>query len=131
MVALPLILLLLGVCEFGRLLWVRQGLERVAIAGARCVGMGVSSCQVSGAYDATATQTYIVSEAANWRLTLAGSNVAVTTSTTCGNVTGMTQVTLSYTFQTVIPGLLPVIASGDQISASACFPNAAVVAAGG
>ena len=47
--------------------------------------------------------TYIKGVASGWGVTLANANVTLNNSTTCAGVSGFSQVTITYTFQTVIP----------------------------
>src|SRR5271154_1097099 len=43
-VALPLLMLVLGIFEFARLYWTQEALQESATAGARCMGILQSSC---------------------------------------------------------------------------------------
>jgi hypothetical protein len=40
-----------------------------------------------------------------------------------GACLGLSQVSISYTFETVIPGLLAMLSGGSALTAQACFPN--------
>ena len=123
MVALPLLLLIFGVIEFGRALWARQGLQETAIAGARCMGLVQSPCGSSGVYSASMTMSYVQATASGWVLTLPASSVSLNPSTTCAGVSGFSQVTLTYTFQTAVPFLINALSAGVPLTATACFPN--------
>jgi Flp pilus assembly protein TadG len=122
----PLLLVVFGVFEFGRLLWTREALQETATAAARCMGMTSSSCASGGAYSAANTQTYIQGLANTWGVTLTSANISLNNSTTCAGVTapnGFSSVTLSYTFQSVVPSLVTALSSGTPLTSVACFPN--------
>lgn len=130
LLAMPLLLLVLGILEFGRLMWFREALQMTANQGARCMGVVASSCASGGAYNATNTTTYIENVANNWGITLANANVVLARPSTNANclptlttpVTPMSEVTITYTFQTAIPQLLNMLV-GKSLTARACFPN--------
>jgi Flp pilus assembly protein TadG len=122
----PLLILIFGVFEFGRLLWVRQALQETATAAARCMGMSASSCAASGAYSASATNTYIVNLAGGWGVTLTASNITLDNNATCAGVTatnGFSSVTITYTFQSVVPSFISSLNGGKALTSTACFPN--------
>jgi Flp pilus assembly protein TadG len=130
LLATPLLLLVLGILEFGRLMWFREALQMTANQGARCMGVVASSCASSGAYNATNTTTYIESVANNWGITLANANVVLARPSTNANclptlstpATPMSEVTITYTFQTAVPQLLHMLV-GKSLTSHACFPN--------
>jgi Flp pilus assembly protein TadG len=117
----PFMLVLFGVIEFGRLLWTLNALQETAIAGARCMGVLNSACAASGAYSSTNATTFVRSTASGWGVGLTAANVSLNNSTSCAGVTNFSQVTITYTFQSVIP-LVSQLAS-YPISVNACFPN--------
>jgi hypothetical protein len=117
------LLLLFGGIEYSRLLWTREALQQTAIIGARCVGMPQTNCSSAGVYNATSATTFIENTAASWSIALPASGISVSTSTSCGGVSGFSQVSLTYTFQTVAPTLLAMPAGGSALTATACFPN--------
>ncbi len=122
----PLLLMMFGVEEFGRLLWTREALQETAAAAARCMAMTSTSCAAAGAYSASSTGAYVKSTASNWAVTLADANITLNNNTTCAGVSapnGFSSVTLSYTFQSVVPNFLSALSSGKALSATACFPN--------
>jgi Flp pilus assembly protein TadG len=122
----PLLLLTLGVFEFGRLLWTREALQETASAGARCMGMSATSCGSGGTYSATNTTTYIEGVANNWGVTLTNADIALNNSTTCAGVSapnGFSTVTISYTFQSIVPNEVKALTGGEALSNTACFPN--------
>ena len=122
----PLLLLIFGVFEFGRLLWVREALQETATAGARCMGMSASSCAASGAYNSSSTTTYIENTATGWGVTLTASNITLNNNATCAGITatnGFSAVTINYTFQSVVPTFVSSLSGGKTITSTACFPN--------
>jgi Flp pilus assembly protein TadG len=121
LVIIPLMLVLFGVIEFGRLLWTLNALQETAIAGARCMGVLNTSCAASGAYNATDATSYVKSVANGWGVTLATSNLTLNNAATCAGVSDFSQVTITYTFQTVVPLLSPLVSY--PMTLNACFPN--------
>jgi Flp pilus assembly protein TadG len=117
----PFILVLFGVIEFGRLLWTLNALQETAIAGARCMGVLNTSCAVSGAYSSTNTTAYIQSVAAGWDVTVPAGNITLNSGASCAGVANFSQVTITYTFQSVIPMISPLVS--DPLTVNACFPN--------
>lgn len=123
LIGVPLLLLIFGIVEFGRLMWTREALHHSAIAGARCMGMTQSACGTAGAYDVKMTQDYVVSQAGSWSVHLSTANITLNPAATCGGVTGFSQVTVAYTFQSLAPALISTLTGGRQLVATACFPN--------
>jgi Flp pilus assembly protein TadG len=123
LLAIPFLMFSFGIIECGRLIWTDEALEATAAIGARCMGVLASSCASSGTYSSTNTQNYIISVASGWNVTLPTSALTLSTAGTCGGVAGFSQVTITYTFQTVVPLLLDSLANGVSMSVQACFPN--------
>ncbi|HET6236621.1 MAG TPA: TadE/TadG family type IV pilus assembly protein [Acetobacteraceae bacterium] len=123
MVAVPLIVLTLGTIEFGRLMWTRQALEATAIQVARCVDVLASYCESGGAYNATDTTNYAEQVVGGWGIALSSSVFTINSNMASSGCAGLSQVSISYTFQTVIPGLLFMLSGGEAVTAQACFPN--------
>jgi Flp pilus assembly protein TadG len=119
----PLVLVLFGILEFGRLIWINNALQETAIDAARCAGILESSCATGGAYSSGKTTTYVQSVANAWGITVPTANVTSTANTTCAGIGGFSQVTISYTFQSVVPQVLPSLSGGLPLSATACFPK--------
>jgi Flp pilus assembly protein TadG len=126
---LPMFLMLVfGSIEFGRLLWTRQALQEAAIAGARCMAIAQgstqhSSCASSGSYSAATTKSYIQSVASGWGLTVPTSGIALYPTGSSTGCTGLSQVTLTSTFTSVVPKLVRLAAGGTTLTATACYPN--------
>lgn len=127
LIAGPMLLLIIGTVEFGRLMWTREALEMTAIEGARCMGVLDPSCASGGAYSSANTTSYIESVASAWGITLTGANMTLNPSTTTGSCSGLSasvsEVTLAYTFQTVVPGLVTALSGGTPLTGHACFPR--------
>jgi Flp pilus assembly protein TadG len=120
----PLLMLMFAVASFGQYFWAEEGLQEAAIAGARCVGILSVNCTSGRAYNAANTTSYIQAEALKWSLTLPSSGIVVNTSTTCAGVSGFSQVSLTYTFQAIVPQLMNLSSSGNTLTATSCFPTA-------
>ena len=123
LLSVPLLMVLFGTVEFGRMYWTQHVLQETASTGARCVGVLQSGCTKSGVYNAATTISYISSMAATDGIVLTGSNISVNNNTTCSGLSGFSTVRISYTFSTVLPTFLTALASGPLLSATACFPN--------
>ena len=113
----------LGSIEFGRLVWTREALHATAIAGARCMGIHQNACASGGAYNAANSQSYITAVANGMGLSLPVADMTLNAAATCAGVTGFSQVSISYSFQTVIPGVVTSWRNGVPLTVSACFPN--------
>ena len=123
LIAVPLLLIVFGTIEYGRLMWTREALQQTAIAGARCMGLVQTSCGTSGTYDSGMTQSYVIAQGAQWSIPLTTSSVTLNNSATCGGVGGFSQVTIAYAFSSLVPQEITALANGANLSASACFPN--------
>jgi Flp pilus assembly protein TadG len=99
-------LFVLGLVEFGRALWYQSTLDYAVQSAARCGAVNATACGT-----VAAIQQYAVSMAPGLPVTT--SNFTVT-SPSCG-----VQVVGRYTFQTIVPQLLPYTMN---LSATACFP---------
>lgn len=118
-----LLLLSFGIYEFGRWAWTLEALQESAAAGARCVGIGQSSCEASGSYSSSSTVTYVQNIAAGWGLSVPSADITSTNSTTCGSVSGFSQVQISYVFFTAVPKYIPVPTGGTTLTVQSCYPN--------
>ncbi len=117
------ITLMLGVCEYARFAWTNEAVQETAFAGARCVGMTLNNCSVSGVYNESSAVAFIQSEAQKWGVTIPSTGIQISTATSCNGVSGFSQVRLSYTFQSFIPALVNFLSTGKVITGSACFPT--------
>ena len=123
MVAAPLLLLVAGIFEYGRLYWTQEALQESATAGARCIAVLQSNCASSGAYSSGSTLTYIQGVANNWGITIPSADITSTNSVSCGGISGFSQVSITYTFKTLIPNLIPIGSSGKSLTVQSCYPN--------
>ncbi len=129
-VAPMFLMLAFGTIEFGRVLWTKQALQETAVAGARCMAIAqtahasqnTGSCASSGTYSASNTKTYIQNVATGWGLSLTVSDILLSPSAS-GGCAGLSQVTLTKTFTSVVPLLVHLSAGGITLTASACYPN--------
>lgn len=121
--ALAMTLIVVGFVEFGRLAWTFEVLQEVAAEGARCMGLGASSCAAAGVYNAADTTTYVVDLATSRGVTIDAAMVSLNNAATCGGASGFSQVSISYDFTTVAPALLTTLVHGFTVPAAACFPN--------
>lgn len=121
--ALAMTMIVVGVVEYGRLVWTSEVLQEAAAEGARCMGLRAASCASSGAYSASNTTNYVVSLATSRGVAITNANVALSNAAVCGGASGFSQVSISYDFTTVAPALLTNLAGGFIVPASACFPN--------
>ena len=114
-IVLPvLLLLLLGIIDFGRLFWTYTTLHRASDAAARCAAIQAAGCTTIGD-----TQNYAVAQA--FGLVIDASAFAVTDQG-CG-----VQVVATYNFGFVVPWLDVVSSSGTRgsmtLTATACYPD--------
>jgi Flp pilus assembly protein TadG len=123
MVAGPLLALLFGTIEFGRVMWLRQALEETATMGARCMGIPQPECMSGTDFDATAARAFIIEEAKTWGLQIAVDDLVIDRAATCSGLPGFSTVAVSYTFSSAVPMLVEAIGVGPTLSSQACFPN--------
>jgi Flp pilus assembly protein TadG len=122
LVSLVMMTWIFGIMEIARAFWTYQIIQEVAVQGARCMGIKASSCAPGGTYSATAAQTYMVGVASKLGLTLPASDIAPNRPAVCATVTGFSSVTISYTFNTNLPALIPQLSS-IVLTASSCNFN--------
>jgi hypothetical protein len=121
--ALAMVMIIVGIAEFGRLVWTFEVLQEAASEGARCMGLRASSCATAGAYSSVSTTNYIVSLATSRGVVIKGAMVALNNAAICGGAGGFSEVSITYDFTTMAPALLTSLAGGFTVPASACFPN--------
>jgi hypothetical protein len=100
-----LLTVMLGIFEFGRMLWAQNALHYAVEQAARCATIDVATCGNPGD-----TQTYASTVSA---YTFPPSAFSVTTPS-CGN-----QVSASYAF----PFVVSLFGTGPTLTAQACFPT--------
>ena len=123
LVVIPLLFLLIGVIEFGRLLWTRQSMQSLAMSAARCMSIPQTQCATAGAYSSDKTITFVIDGASKLGVPLVAANVTPASSTTCGGVSGFSTVTINYTFNTIAPRIITALTSGSALTVTACFPT--------
>jgi len=121
--ATALMMLTLGTIEFGRLLWTQEALNATAIQTARCIGVLSSSCASAGAYSSANATSYAETTASGWGVTLTAADITPSNSGASSACSGDAEVSITYTFDSVVPGLLTMLAGGAALTAQACFPN--------
>ena len=82
----PLMLLMVGLVEVSRFVWVQNAVHEAAISGARCMGIKAASCASANAYSATLTNDYIRRTGRSWGLLLATSDIALNPASGCGQL---------------------------------------------
>jgi Flp pilus assembly protein TadG len=98
------LLMLLGVVEFGRVLWTQSALQNAVEAAARCAAVNTSLCG-----NASEVQSFASSQ-------VFGQSVTFSLSTpSCG-----TQVLATLSFSFIVPKLLPY---NITLSAQSCYPS--------
>ena len=120
-VAVPLMLLLFGTIEFGRMMWTLQAMQLAGDQTARCVAIGASACAVPTSYAATTAQGL-------GAVGLAASGVAVATQTASSSpavcaLTGSntaTLITLTLVFSSPVVALIPGI--NQTLTTHSCYP---------
>lgn len=115
-----------GVYEFGRWAWTLEALQESATSGARCVGIGQSACESSGAYSSGSTVSYVQGVAQSWGITVPSADITSNNSTSCGGVTGFSQVSISYVFTSVVAKIIPAGSSGTTLTVNSCYPNSSI-----
>jgi Flp pilus assembly pilin Flp len=123
MVAGPLLLLLFGTIEFGRLMWLRQALEETATVGARCMGIPQPECMNGGAYSASTARAYILAEASAWGLAVDQDDLVINRASTCSGLADFSTVSITYSFSSAAPALLEALDVGPTFTSQVCFPN--------
>jgi Flp pilus assembly protein TadG len=117
-------LMLFGIVEYGRYMWTANVLQQTAIQTARCMGLLQTNCAASHAYSSSATTTYAQGIASGLGVVIPAADFTLSHGATCAGAANLSQVTISYTYQSALPGLLPGI-SAAPLTESACFPNQA------
>ena len=118
LVIVPLLLLLLGTFETGRLLWTHHALQEAAISGARCMGLRAPACAVDGVYSSEQTRSLIQQTAAAWAVSIPDTAIEPDPEIICAGEPGFSQVRIVHEYSSVLPVL-----TGSQVEVEACFPN--------
>ena len=123
LVILPLMLLIFGGLEFGRLTWMQNVLQQTAITTARCMGVRQTSCTTGAAVDLAKTASFAQGQAQSYSIVIPASAVAATVNGSCAGQSGFALVTITATFITGVPLLSQALGNSQVISVNACFPN--------
>ncbi len=124
LVALPMLLLVLGSMEFGRLLWTMQALQATAAESARCMAVLAPPCSSGGTYNAANTLSYTVRLAGGWGIAISTDAVTARRAVTLNGVSGLSEILISYNYQTVLPQLVPAGQAGVRaLVGKAYVPN--------
>jgi len=122
-IVVPLLLIVLGTIEYGRLMWTQIAIQETATATARCMGLKHASCATSGSYSASQTLSFAPAQGSNWSISIPTSAMTLNNSATCSGTSGFSQVTINFAFATAVPLFLGSLSDGVTIQAAACFPN--------
>ncbi|WP_417307462.1 TadE/TadG family type IV pilus assembly protein [Devosia sp.] len=123
LIAAPLLLLIVGTVEYGRLIWTKQAMQSIAISTARCMGVAQSECSAGGTFSVATTRSMVITEAGKIGVSLEPGDVTLQKAAICNGISGFSQVTISYQFTSAAPEFLTAMATGGNLSATACFPN--------
>lgn len=102
--------MLFGLIEGGRMYWIKQTLNEVAYATARCMSVN-TTCE---------TKSYAADRARAYAVLVEEEHVVPTGNTVCKGVADSNQVAITHQFNSPMKGFLPFLP--DEISATACFP---------
>lgn len=114
----PLLLLLVGTIEVGRMMWAGHALDEVAINAARCMGIRAPGCTAGELVRPDLVVAYVVAAASSWGIVVTPADVSLETGTGCAGDTGFVRVGLSVGFVSVLPGL-----GARELQSEACFPS--------
>ena len=123
LIAVPLIALMFGTIEFGRLIWAYQGVEETTRETARCVGIVQSQCSENNEFSETQSRNFAQASARGWGLALDDEAVGIDRLATCDGLDGFSRITISYAFNSPVPGFNELLGDARLIDAVACFPN--------
>lgn len=114
----PIMLLFVATIEIGRMVWVGHALDQVASSAARCVGIRAQTCATGTEFTHSKANDFIVQAALSWGVEFSAANISFDATSGCAVDTGFARVALSYSFDSILPGL-----DGALLTAEACFPN--------
>lgn len=109
------LLMLFGIIEIGRLLWVKQALTETAYSTARCAALA-SPCKTQGDVQAFAT-----AHGLRRGLRVNAGLVNYFPNATCDGNAAMVQVTIRYDFASPLSGLIAALP--PSVQAHGCFPK--------
>ncbi|WP_245653427.1 TadE/TadG family type IV pilus assembly protein [Sphingomonas pituitosa] len=109
------LLLLFGLIEMGRLLWVKQVLTETAYSAARC-GALASPCKTQGDI-----RSFAAARGARWGIRIDASLIDYAAAATCDGNAGSVQVTIRYAFASPLSGFIAALP--QDVQAHGCFPK--------
>jgi hypothetical protein len=86
------------------------------------MGVRETACAPGGTYSATSTKTFVRDWASNLYVSVPDANITLNNAATCSGSAGFSQVSITYTFNSLITPFLDAI-DQQELSATACFPN--------
>lgn len=122
-ILVPFILLTFGTMEYGRLAWIREEMNEVAITAARCMGVLQPACAEGGKYSQEKTIAFVTSMASSRSVSLGVNDVALDNGTSCAGLAGFSEARIDFSFVSAVPPIMQLISGGLPLAASACFPN--------
>lgn len=125
LIAWPLVVLLFGSIEVGRVLWTQTALDRTATAAARCIGIRSGSCSSNGAYNHDLAVSFVQKEARSWGLPVDASRIGVTDASDCDGAPGHSKVDIAVTVLSPVPFIAVLMSGSQDMRATACFPTQA------
>lgn len=124
LVMVPFLMLIFGTLEFGRLLWDKQAVQSAAAEAARCMAVLSPACaNATGTYSDTNTKSHVVSVGQAWGVALTTDQVVLSRTASTGSVSGLSEVTLNYPFQSPLSGFLPGLSGTSTIIGHAYAAN--------
>ncbi len=122
MVASVFVLFVIGLLEFGRMIWVSQALQVVGQQTARCVAIGSSACAAPASYAVSQATTRGVVGLTTSNVAIATVSASTTPAPTClpPNSNTMVQVKITMPFSSGAASLLPGIS--QNLVTISCFP---------
>ena len=120
-VATPLMLLLFGAFEYGRLLWTLQALQLAGDQTARCVAVGWTACATPATYAANTAKAFGAFAMTSGGVTV-DTQTSASTPVVCKVPSGNSaaHVKLSLTFSSPVSKLLPL---AGTITTNSCYPT--------
>jgi Flp pilus assembly protein TadG len=108
-------MMLFGIIEVGRLIWVKQALTETAYSAARCAALA-SSCKTQ-----SDIQGFATAHGLRRGLRVNAGLVSYISNTTCDGNAGAVQVTIRYDFASPLSGFIAALPA--SVEAHGCFPK--------
>lgn len=123
MIVLPLMLLLFGGIEVGRLMWMRNALQQTSMATARCMALRQTACATGGALDVAKSVLYARRRAAGYSVSIPASAVVANGNASCSAQSNFAVVKITGVFTTGVPLLRQALGTRSNVITRGCFPN--------